>query len=208
MQYWPWWIGAVALGGITVTFRILLGRPLGVSGSWARIAQWKESKKQETAAKMLANNSHATASALMAQTLAQFGETLLDEQNKNDESTASPNGTQAPAQYIPVIADVAFLLSMFIGSILVALASGDFHIQYHLSELHTKINGNSQIHAWITLFVGGVLVGVGTQMAAGCSSGHGLSGCAQLSLASFKATVTFFGTAVLVSLFAKMALGL
>ncbi len=49
------------------------------------------------------------------------------------------------------------------------------------------------------LFVGGVLVGFGTRLAGGCSSGHGLSGCGRLYPTSLLATAVFFGTAVLVS---------
>jgi len=207
MQYWPWWIGAAALGGITITFRLLLGRPLGVSGSWGRIVTWKESKKQERSARAFSENSLAASSALLEETLAQFGDGIIDEHSELDETHNL--GSKTPdVQKTPLIADVAFLVSMFAGSLLVALSSGDFHIQFQLSELHTKLSGNSELQSWITLFIGGLLVGLGTQMAGGCSSGHGLSGCAQLATASFKATATFFGTAVLVSLFAKMALGL
>jgi uncharacterized membrane protein YedE/YeeE len=49
------------------------------------------------------------------------------------------------------------------------------------------------------LFVGGILVGFGTRLAGGCSSGHGLSGCGRLQPVSIVATAVFFGTAVLVS---------
>jgi len=208
MQYWPWWIGALALGGITITFRVLLGRPLGVSGSWGRIVNWKENKKQEQSAKAFKENSLAASSALLEETLAEFGESVINEHNGITTPQVETNQKAISTDKTPVIADVVFLISMFVGALLVSLASGDFHIQFQLSELHTKLSGNSQLQSWITLFVGGLLVGVGTQMAGGCSSGHGLSGCAQLSVPSFKATAVFFGTAVLVSLFAKMALGL
>jgi uncharacterized membrane protein YedE/YeeE len=49
------------------------------------------------------------------------------------------------------------------------------------------------------LFIGGVLVGFGTRLAGGCSSGHGLSGCGRLQPVSIVATAVFFGTAALVS---------
>ena len=49
------------------------------------------------------------------------------------------------------------------------------------------------------LFAGGVLVGFGTRLAGGCSSGHGLSGCGRLRPVSMVATAVFFGTAVIVS---------
>ena len=49
------------------------------------------------------------------------------------------------------------------------------------------------------LFAGGVLVGFGTRLAGGCSSGHGLSGCGRLQPVSLVATAVFFGAAVAVS---------
>jgi uncharacterized membrane protein YedE/YeeE len=50
------------------------------------------------------------------------------------------------------------------------------------------------------LVFGGMLTGFGTQMAGGCTSGHGLTGCARLQRGSLATTATFFGTAVLLSL--------
>ena len=51
----------------------------------------------------------------------------------------------------------------------------------------------------VVLAVGGVLVGVGTRMAGGCTSGHGLSGCSRLQPSSLIATASFFGTGIVVS---------
>jgi uncharacterized membrane protein YedE/YeeE len=45
------------------------------------------------------------------------------------------------------------------------------------------------------LAVSGALVGVGTQLGSGCTSGHGVCGMANLSLRSFVATVVFMVTA-------------
>ncbi len=43
----------------------------------------------------------------------------------------------------------------------------------------------------------GVLVGVGTQLGSGCTSGHGVCGISRWSLRSMLATVTFIGTGAL-----------
>jgi uncharacterized membrane protein YedE/YeeE len=43
--------------------------------------------------------------------------------------------------------------------------------------------------------IGGLLVGIGTRVAAGCTSGHGVCGLANLSLRSLTATLLFMGTA-------------
>jgi uncharacterized membrane protein YedE/YeeE len=46
------------------------------------------------------------------------------------------------------------------------------------------------------LIVGGLLVGFGTRMAGGCTSGHGVCGLGRLSVRSLAAVVTFFGVAI------------
>ena len=50
------------------------------------------------------------------------------------------------------------------------------------------------------LLLVGVLVGYGARWAGGCTSGHGLSGCAAGSPESLAATATFFSVAVVVTL--------
>ncbi len=51
--------------------------------------------------------------------------------------------------------------------------------------------------------VAGMLVGVGTALARGCTSGHGVFGLANLSLRSILAVGIFMATAVLTVLFAR-----
>ena len=47
------------------------------------------------------------------------------------------------------------------------------------------------------ILAGGLLVGFGTRLGSGCTSGHGLCGIARLSRRSMVATATFFGVAML-----------
>ena len=47
------------------------------------------------------------------------------------------------------------------------------------------------------ILVGGLLVGFGTRLGSGCTSGHGLCGMARLSRRSVVSTATFFGVAML-----------
>ena len=51
----------------------------------------------------------------------------------------------------------------------------------------------------ILLVAGGVLIGFGAKTAGGCTSGNGLGGCSVGSGASFAATATFMGTAIVMS---------
>ena len=48
---------------------------------------------------------------------------------------------------------------------------------------------------WVVAF-SGLLVGVGTRLSNGCTSGHGLCGIARLSKRSILATMTFFAVGV------------
>ena len=51
-----------------------------------------------------------------------------------------------------------------------------------------------------TIIVAGLLVGFGTRMGSGCTSGHGVCGLSRLSLRSLVATCAFMGAAILVVL--------
>ncbi|MEZ9445320.1 YeeE/YedE family protein [Vibrio sp. 10N.222.54.F12] len=57
------------------------------------------------------------------------------------------------------------------------------------------------------VIIAGLLVGFGTKMANGCTSGHGIVGMARLSKRSIIATCVFMGVAI-VTVFAKNLIGL
>ena len=46
----------------------------------------------------------------------------------------------------------------------------------------------------VVIIVAGLLVGFGTRMGSGCTSGHGVCGLSRLSVRSFAATLTFIAT--------------
>lgn len=50
---------------------------------------------------------------------------------------------------------------------------------------------------WWRLVLGGFLVGFGTRLSRGCTSGHGISGLASLSTTSFYAVITFLVVGIL-----------
>lgn len=49
---------------------------------------------------------------------------------------------------------------------------------------------------WPTLVIGGLLVGIGTRLGSGCTSGHGVCGMARGSIRSIAATVVYITVAV------------
>ena len=52
---------------------------------------------------------------------------------------------------------------------------------------------------WWRLVLGGFLVGFGTRLSSGCTSGHGISGIASLSSTSLVAVITFIAVGVVVA---------
>ena len=56
------------------------------------------------------------------------------------------------------------------------------------------------------LVAAGLLVGFGTRLGSGCTSGHGLCGVARLSKRSIVATSVFFGVAMLTVFLTRHAL--
>lgn len=56
---------------------------------------------------------------------------------------------------------------------------------------------NKDTFSPVLMLLGGFLVGFGTRMGGGCTSGHGVCGLGRLSLRSLIATITFMLTAVI-----------
>ena len=203
IEYWPWWASAAALSAVTVGFWYFIKRPLGVSGSWSRVVTWKDDRVIDAAEAPFRNNPVMLQDALMQATIEEFGEqtvfaALAARKGKNiDASEAIRN--VAPTTRVPWTQHLAFLVMLTVGGAATMLASGNFQVTFDLGDLHKQLFGTGMGN-WITLFMGGALVGFGTQLAGGCTSGHGLSGCSRLVPASLAATAGFFGAAVLISL--------
>ncbi len=70
--------------------------------------------------------------------------------------------------------------------------------------------GGSQTHLtsnWSIIIVAGLLVGIGTRLANGCTSGHGVCGISRLSLRGIVATAFYIGAGGLTIVIFKHALG-
>ena len=68
---------------------------------------------------------------------------------------------------------VAFLLGLVVPALVIGVG-------------HPELPGS-----WMVALFAGLLVGVGTRLGSGCTSGHGVCGIANLSLRSLAATATF-----------------
>jgi len=203
--YLPWWAAGAALSFITLGFYITLHRPLGVSGSWARIVLWKNDRAIKQAEAPFQDNPKLFEDALMAATIEEFGEQkVLDFMNARNKHTGTDVETPTTTTSIspnrsPWTAHLFFLIMLIAGGVLGAYLRGGLVIQTTLGELHTSLFGTG-IGSLMMLFFGGLMVGFGTQMAGGCTSGHGLSGFSRLAPASIIATFSFFGTAIAFSM--------
>jgi uncharacterized membrane protein YedE/YeeE len=94
----------------------------------------------------------------------------------------------------------AFLGAIAIGAFVAALLrGGPPALSFDLGPAHAAIFGGG-LNTWLAAFFGGGLVGVGTRLAQGCTSGHGLVGCAGARPSSLVATACFFGTGIVFSL--------
>jgi len=77
-----------------------------------------------------------------------------------------------------------FLIGLILGPLIYSLISG--------KEINISISSSL-----ILLIIGGSLVGFGTRLSSGCTSGHGISGISRLSLRSIIATITFMIVGIL-----------
>lgn len=94
----------------------------------------------------------------------------------------------------PVRGDVAWRLYFLIG-----LVTGGLTLQVLKPEVFV---GSPPTADW-TVIVAGLLVGFGTVLGSGCTSGHGVCGISRMSPRSLIATVLFIATGILAVLFLK-----
>ena len=92
-----------------------------------------------------------------------------------------------------------FLAAIVAGGLLSALLAGGPTTSVAVGPSFDRLVGPG-LSGVAVLLVGGAMVGFGTRMAGGCTSGHGLCGTARLQPGSLTATATFFGTGVALSL--------
>ena len=80
--------------------------------------------------------------------------------------------------------NLLFLLGLILGPIIYSLFTSN--------EINITIS-----NSFILLIFAGLLVGIGTRVSGGCTSGHGISGIGRFSLRSIIATITFMIVGIL-----------
>lgn len=89
---------------------------------------------------------------------------------------------------------ICFVAGMVVAPWLVGFVTGEIAVP--------AVPGNG---LWMA--VAGVVVGVGTALGGGCTSGHGVCGMARLSIRSIVATLTFMATGVITVFVVRHLLG-
>lgn len=200
-SYWPWWAGAAGLALVTINYTLATDRSFGISSAWDRVLHWREERSLEKLNEEFADQ-RVLAEALAAATAEQFGPgaaALPDAPHDEEPEPAAPAATATVQRETPVVTQAALLVSVFVGGLVAAFTAGRFKLRLDMGEGFRDIVTPTPLTMVAILFAGGVLVGFGTRLAGGCSSGHGLSGCGRLRPVSLLATAVFFGTAVVVS---------
>ena len=89
---------------------------------------------------------------------------------------------------------IAFVLGLIAAPVLYWMAGGELpHITVSVP--------------WPLVMIGGLLVGFGTRLGGGCTSGHGVCGLARLSRRSLVATGSFMATAIVTSFVLRHLIG-
>jgi hypothetical protein len=85
-----------------------------------------------------------------------------------------------------------FIGGLVLGGVLSALLGGGWSPTWALGMFDMHVGwGPAGKLAW--MFGGGLLIGFGTRLAGGCTSGHGIFGLSNLELPSLVATLSFMG---------------
>jgi uncharacterized protein len=191
-------MGGLALGGLAAVQWILERRTLGVSGFVERSISFflrREAAQQEQT--LLQADPDALRSALLAATAEELA---ADEALPQEVAATTRKERGRPlARLVSSRGGLMFVVAVVLGGCIAALQRGTFATKLTHGPGFEAIWGDGAL-AVLALFGGGVLVGCGTRMAGGCTSGHGLSGCSRLQVGSLVATGTFMGAAVVTTL--------
>ncbi len=88
-----------------------------------------------------------------------------------------------------------FLGGLVLGGAVAAVTGGGWAPFWGLGMFDTTFGGGPAVKlAW--MFGGGLLIGFGTRMAGGCTSGHGIFGISNLERASVESTLAFMAAGI------------
>jgi hypothetical protein len=88
-----------------------------------------------------------------------------------------------------------FLAGLLAGGLISAWLAGGVEPSWSLGRFDARIASSPAVKsAW--MFAGGLLIGFGTRLAGGCTSGHGIFGVANFEKASWVSTASFMAAGI------------
>lgn len=188
-----WWAGGALLAAVPLLHWFATRRMLAVSGRFTqlvdrlRLGPSRDETAEMTDAELLA--------ALRQATIEAFGDDAA-----KDLPALPPAPLERPRPKLTPASHLVFLAALLSGGLVSALSSGDLAFSLVRGSSFTALTGGSLAGGLGVLFAGGLLVGAGTRMASGCTSGHGLCGVSRFQPGSLLATASFFGAGIVASL--------
>jgi hypothetical protein len=126
------------------------------------------------------------------------------------EKSISPARVERQEYYREIVPEVdwAFMLipGIVIGAFIASMLSGQFQFII-VPATWSATFGNTPVLRIIVAILGGALLGFGARWAGGCTSGHGISGSIQLSLASIISAACFFAGGIAMAMFLFYVIG-
>jgi uncharacterized membrane protein YedE/YeeE len=183
-DFWPWWLGAIGVGAVATSYPLVSGRLLGVSSLYASLVE-----KKAPPAPPLSELERA----LLAETEAEFGPSATPMESSKLEDRVARGRVEAE-RFRPL-----FLAGMVLGPLLAAAFAGELRASFTLGQSFDSRYGGGGVLPVAVLVLSGILIGFGTRLAGGCTSGHGISGLARGQAGSILTTFVFWGTALAVT---------
>lgn len=193
-DYWSWWTGGGALALVAAGYWLCHRRPLGVSGMVARCLPGfggDGGSSGEGSGSVCAPHADPACGEPPGCGIPISCGGVEDGKGAVNEAGAHGD---VPARE-GALPGFLFLVGMAVGGGLSVLVTGRSWGTLEYSRYFAAVFGEG----WRSLAVlglGGFLVGLGTRLSGGCTSGHGLSGCGRLRRTSLVATGVFFGVAI------------
>src|SRR5262249_51181236 len=112
---------------------LVLGRPMGVSGSFGRALRFRAEREAEKRDEAFASEAELAA-ALREATRAEFGDAP-----DGDGSAGAPVLAEAPPRRPPMTGELAFLAMLVVGGALGALSRGAFALRLDMGEAFARV---------------------------------------------------------------------
>ena len=190
----PWYAGGAALMAVLVLHWLWLRRMMAVSGRYTALVDRVRFGATDDGASAM--STEEILAAVRAATGEAFGAQTVDAAPPPEPaSVAAPQAPITPAGHL------LFFTAIAAGGLVSALLRGGIHPEFSLrGDIFARVTHGSPAVASVFLVLGGALVGFGTRMAGGCTTGHGLCGVSRFQKGSLLSTAAFFGAGVGVSL--------